>query len=82
LCLVSKNCISTKYKATVVGEAYFITITTVGWVAVFTRLKPEFFNFGGKYTFDCKEEGAVFSIHLNTNSKYIKNFCDTKVSVY
>jgi hypothetical protein len=33
---------STKYKATVVGEAYFITITTVGWVDVFTRLKQRY----------------------------------------
>jgi hypothetical protein len=33
---------STKYKATVIGEAYFITITTVGWIDVFTRLKQKF----------------------------------------
>jgi REP element-mobilizing transposase RayT len=33
---------STKYKATVVGEAYFITITTVGWIDVFTRLKQRY----------------------------------------
>ncbi len=30
---------STKYKATIPGKAYFITITTVNWVDVFTRLK-------------------------------------------
>ncbi len=29
---------STKYKATTTEEAFFITITTVGWVDVFTRL--------------------------------------------
>ena len=29
---------STKYKATTTEDAYFITITTVGWVDVFTRL--------------------------------------------
>ncbi len=29
---------STKYKATEISQAYFITITTVGWVDVFTRL--------------------------------------------
>jgi hypothetical protein len=28
---------STKYKATTTEEAYFITITTVGWIDVFTR---------------------------------------------
>lgn len=30
---------STKYKATMPDSGYFITITTVGWVDVFTRLK-------------------------------------------
>jgi hypothetical protein len=28
---------STKYKATTTEDAYFITITTVGWVDLFTR---------------------------------------------
>ena len=32
---------STKYKATTSGEAYFITITTVGWIDVFTRLSQK-----------------------------------------
>ena len=31
---------SAKYKATTTEDAYFITITTVGWVDVFTRLNP------------------------------------------
>ncbi|MFT5581088.1 MAG: REP element-mobilizing transposase RayT [Psychromonas sp.] len=30
---------STKYKATLPGKAYFITITTVNWVDLFTRLE-------------------------------------------
>lgn len=29
---------STKYKATTTEDAYFISITTVGWIDVFTRL--------------------------------------------
>ena len=29
---------STKYKATELDRAYFITITVVGWIDVFTRL--------------------------------------------
>jgi REP element-mobilizing transposase RayT len=33
---------STKYKATIIGEAYFITITTVGWIDVFTRLRQKY----------------------------------------
>lgn len=33
---------STKYKATTPDAGYFITITTVGWVDVFTRLNQKF----------------------------------------
>jgi REP element-mobilizing transposase RayT len=33
---------STKYKATTTDEAYFITITTVGWLDVFTRLNQKY----------------------------------------
>ncbi len=32
---------STKYKASNVDSAYFITITTVGWIDVFTRLSQK-----------------------------------------
>ena len=32
---------STKYKATQKDTAYFITITTVGWIDVFTRLRQK-----------------------------------------
>ncbi len=32
---------STKYKAITSEEAYFITITTVGWIDVFTRLNQK-----------------------------------------
>ncbi|MDR6968835.1 REP element-mobilizing transposase RayT [Flavobacterium arsenatis] len=32
---------STKYKATTTDEAYFITITTVGWIDVFTRFNQK-----------------------------------------
>jgi REP element-mobilizing transposase RayT len=33
---------STKYKATMPGTGYFVTITTVGRVDVFTRLKQRY----------------------------------------
>lgn len=33
---------STKYKATFLGKAYFITITTVNWVDIFTRLNQRY----------------------------------------
>ena len=33
--------ISTKHKATTTEECYFITITTVSWVDIFTRLNQK-----------------------------------------
>jgi REP element-mobilizing transposase RayT len=33
---------STKYKARTTEEAYFITITTVGWIDIFTRLNQKY----------------------------------------
>ena len=33
---------STKYKATTTEEAYFITITTVGWIDIFTRISQKY----------------------------------------
>lgn len=33
---------STRYKATTTEEAYFLTITTVGWIDVFTRLNQKY----------------------------------------
>ena len=33
---------STKYKATTIGDVYFVTITTVGWIDVFTRLRQKY----------------------------------------
>lgn len=32
---------STKYKATTTEDCYFITITTVGWIDVFTRVNQK-----------------------------------------
>lgn len=34
---------STKYKATTTEDAYFITITVVGWVDIFTRVNQKYF---------------------------------------
>lgn len=36
-----KLSMSTKYKATTTEEAFFITITTVGWIDIFTRLNQK-----------------------------------------
>jgi REP element-mobilizing transposase RayT len=40
--LFKNEIISTKYKPTTTEEAYFITITTVGWIDVFTRLYQKY----------------------------------------
>ena len=40
--LFNKNSMSTKYKATTTEESYFITLTTVGWIDVFTRLNQKY----------------------------------------
>ncbi len=37
----------TKYKATELEEAYFITSTTVGWEEIFTRLNQKYVMFTG-----------------------------------
>jgi len=34
--------VSTKYKATEQDVAYFITITTVGWIDIFTRVRQKY----------------------------------------
>ena len=39
--LFLKQKMSTKYKATTTEEAFFITITIVGWIDVFTRLNQK-----------------------------------------
>jgi REP element-mobilizing transposase RayT len=41
LVLQKTQAMSTKYKAKTTEEAYFITITTVGWIDVFTRLNQK-----------------------------------------
>lgn len=33
---------STKYKAITIDQAYFITIKTVGWIDIFTRLNQKY----------------------------------------
>lgn len=47
---------STKYKATTTEQAYFITITTVGWVDVFTRLNQKYIIINA-LDYCCKSKG-------------------------
>ncbi len=47
---------STKYKAVYAGKAYFITITTVNWVELFTRLSLRYI-ITNSLNYCCKEKG-------------------------
>ncbi len=69
---------STKYKATELTATYFITITTVRWIDVFTRLRQKYLLINAlKY---CqKEKGleiygyCIMSSHLHLLCKATKN---------
>jgi len=39
---LNQTAMSTKYKATTTEDAYFITITVVGWVDIFTRVNQKY----------------------------------------
>ena len=52
LILDKRQIMSTKYKATTTDEAYFITITTVGWIDVFTRLNQKYNMLHLSFTID------------------------------
>ena len=64
---------SSKYKATEIDTAYFITITTVGWVHVFTRLAQKMIIIDALRHCQ-KEKGlAVFAYCLMSNHLHL--FC-------
>jgi len=62
---------STKYKATQKDAAYFITITTVGWVDIFTRLRQKYVIINAlKYCQEYKGlEIYAYCIHLLCKAK-------------
>jgi REP element-mobilizing transposase RayT len=70
---------STKYKATTTEDAYFITITTVGWIDVFTRLnqKQNIVN-ALQYCLENKEleiyAYCIMSSHIHLLCKATSNF--------
>jgi REP element-mobilizing transposase RayT len=64
---------STKYKATTTEEAYFVTITTVGWVDVFTRLNQKHNIINSlKY---CQENKALEIYGYRIMSSHIHLLC-------
>ncbi|WP_264559109.1 REP-associated tyrosine transposase [Flavobacterium sp. N2270] len=64
---------STKYKATTTEEAYFITITTVGWVDVFTRLNQKYVLI--KALQYCQEEKSLEIYAYSIMSSHIHLLC-------
>jgi len=70
---------STKYKATTTEEAYFITITTVGWIDVFTRLNQKY-NIINALNYCQKNKGleiyayVIMSNHLHLSCKATNGF--------
>ncbi|MEL1245895.1 transposase [Flavobacterium sp. DGU11] len=70
---------STKYKATTPEQAYFITITTVGWVDVFTRLNQKYIIINA-LDYCCKSKGleiyayCLMPSHLHLMCKAANGF--------
>jgi REP element-mobilizing transposase RayT len=70
---------STKYKATTTEEAFFITITTVGWIDIFTRLNQKY-NIINALNYCQKNKGleiyayVIMSSHLHLLCKATNGF--------
>lgn len=64
---------STKYKATTTEEAYFIAITTVGWVDVFTQLNQKY-NITNSLNYCQKNKGLEIYAYCVMHS-YIHLLC-------
>ena len=62
---------STKYKATIPDAAYFITISTVGWIDVFTRLRQKHLLINS-LTFCQKNKGLeIFAFCIMSNHLHL-----------
>lgn len=62
---------STKYKATTTEQAYFVTITTVGWIDVFTRLNQKYIIINA-LDYCCKNKGLeIYAYCLMSNHLHI-----------
>lgn len=72
---------STKYKAVEIDKAYFITITTVGWVDVFTRLSQKMvIIYSLKY---CQSQKGLTIFAYCLMSSHLHLFCraDGKLTI-
>lgn len=70
---------STKYKATTTEECYFVTITTVGWIDIFTRLNQKY-NIINALNYCQQNKGleiyayVIMSSHVHLLCKATKGF--------
>lgn len=69
---------STKYKATEIEKAYFITITTIGWVDIFTRLNQKYVIINAlKY---CQENKGLTIFAYCLMPSHLHLFCRADVT--
>ena len=66
---------STKYKSTTTEDCYFITITTVGWIDIFTRLNQKQ-NIISSLQY-CKEQKELEIYTYSIMSSHIHLLCKT-----
>nr|WP_275153099.1 transposase [Elizabethkingia meningoseptica] len=72
---------STKYKATEITQTYFITITTVGWIDIFTRLNQKY-NIINALKFCQENKGlTIFAYCLMQNHLHILCRADANISL-
>ena len=64
---------STKYKTTTTEDAYFITITTVGWIDLFTRLNQKYIITNALR--HCKENKGLEIYAYCLMSSHLHLFC-------
>ena len=64
---------STKYKALDIDQAYFITVTTVGWIDVFTRLSQKMVIIDSLKYCQAQKGLSIFAYCLMSNHLHL--FC-------
>nr|WP_316928524.1 transposase [Kaistella palustris] len=72
---------STKYKAPDINMAYFITVTVVGWVDVFTRLSQKMVIIDSLKYCQAQKELSIFAYCLMSNHLHILCRADGKSSL-
>ena len=73
---------STKYKATEITQTYFITMTTVGWIDIFTRLNQKYIIINAlKYCQENKRAYYFFAYCLMHSHLHLLCRADANISL-